>query len=186
MEMKSSLAIILGVFSFGLFGAATAQTKDEAVAIDATEAIVTVVEVDEYKRTVTVRGPRGNMAVITVPPESQNLDQVHPGARFKVRYVESVAVSITKGGAASSSSGRSMKLAPKGDIPGGMIVNVRQIAGIVESIDHSGRILSIRGPEGNVLAVKVDDEVQGLDKLEKGDRISVEYTESLAMRMIKQ
>jgi len=28
--------------------------------------------------------------------------------------------------------------------------------------------------------------VQGLEKLEKGDRISVEYTESLAMRMIKK
>lgn len=184
--MKSMLAIILGVFALGLSGAAPAQTKDEAVVIDATDAVITVVEVDEYKRTVTVRGPRGNMAVITVPPEAQNLDQVHPGARFRVRYVESVAVSITKGGAASSSSGRSMKLAPKGDIPGGTVVKVSQIAGIVDSIDYSGRILAVRGPEGNVLAVKVGDEVQGLEKLEKGDRISVEYTESLAMRMIKE
>jgi len=184
--MKSSLAIILGVFSFGLFNAATAQTKDEALVIEATDAVITVVEVDEYKRTVTVRGPRGNMAVITVPPEAQNLDQVHPGAQFNVRYVESVAVSITKGGAASSSSGRTMKLAPKGDVPGGTIVKISQIAGTVESIDYGTRILAIRGPEGNVVAIKVIDEVQGLEKLEKGDRISVEYTESLAMRMIKK
>ena len=184
--MKSRLAIILGAFALGLSGTAPAQTKDQAMAIDATDAVITVVEVDHNRRTVTVRGPRGNVAVITVPPEAQNLDQVHPGARFMVRYVESVAVSITKGGAASSSSGRSVKLAPKGDIPGGTVVNVSQIAGVVDTIDYSGRILSIRGPEGNVLAIKVSDDVPDLEKLEKGDRISVEYTESLAMRMIKQ
>ena len=79
-----------------------------------------------------------------------------------------------------------MKLAPKGDIPGGTIVILRQIAGTVESIDYGTRILAVRGPEGNVVAIKVIDEVQGLEKLEKGDRISVEYTESLAMRMIKK
>src|SRR3954468_5719458 len=144
--MKSRHAVTLAVLAFGLCGAVAAQTKDEAVAINVTDAVVTVLAVDESARTVTVRGPSGNTTVITVPPESQNLDQVHPGARFKVRYVESVAVSITKGGAASSSAGRTMTLAPKGDIPGGTIVHLRQIAGVVDSINYGSRLVSIRGP----------------------------------------
>jgi hypothetical protein len=184
--MKFRLAITLGAFTLVLSGAALAQTKGEAIAVDAIDTIVTVVDVDQNARAVTVRGPLGRTTVITVPPEAQNLDQVHPGARFKVRYVESVAVAITKGGAASSSAGRSMRLAPKGDIPGGMVVNVRQIAGVVETIDHGRRLVSLRGPEGNLLVVTATDEVQGLEQIEAGDRISVEYTESLAMRMIRE
>ena len=122
---------------------------------------------------------------IKVPPEAQNLDQVQPGSRFKVRYLESVAVSIKKGGAASSSAGRKVTLAPKGDVPGGMVVNMVQIAGVVESIDYGSRKLSVRGPEGRLLNVAAGDDVQGLEQIQTGDSISVEYTESLAMRMIK-
>ena len=121
---------------------------------------------------------------IKVPPEAQNLDQVQPGSRFKVRYLESVAVSIKKGGAASSSAGRSVTLAPKGDVPGGIVVNMVQIAGVVESIDYGSRKL-LRGPEGRVLNITAGDDVQGLEQIQTGDSISVEYTESLAMRMIK-
>lgn len=184
--MKSRFAVILGGLALVISGAAAAQVKDEAIAVDAVEAVVTVTDVDREARVVTFKGPQGRVATIEVPPEAQNLDQVHPGARFRVRYVQSVAVTIAKGGAASSSAGRSVRLAPKGDIPGGMVVNLHQIAGIVETIDYGSRMLSVRGPEGKLLVVTAGDEVQGLEKIEKGDRISVEYTESLAMRMIKE
>jgi hypothetical protein len=184
--MKSILAGIFSVLVLVFSGTAAAQTKGEAVVVDAVDAVVTVLEVDRDARIVTVRGPRGNVAVIAVPPEAQNLDQVQPGSRFKVRYAESVAVAVIKGGVASSSSGRSVKLAPKGDIPGGIVVNMRQIAGVVEAIDYGSRMLSVRGPQGNLLVVTAGDEVQNLEQISVGDVISVEYTESLAMRMIRE
>ena len=184
--MKSKLAVILGGLALVISGTVAAQTKGEAMVVDAVETVVTVVDVDQDARVVTFMGPQGRLATFNVPPEAQNLDQVHPGARFKVRYVESVAVAITKGGAASSSAGRSVSLAPKGDIPGGMVVNVRQIAGVVETIDYGSRVLSVRGPEGNLLVMTAGEAVKGLEQIQTGDRISIEYTESLAMRMIKE
>jgi len=39
--------------------------------------------------------------------------------------------------------------------------------------------------QGKLLNIKADDEVQDLEQIQTGDTISVEYTESLAMRMIK-
>jgi hypothetical protein len=184
--MKTAFAIILGLLTLVLSGLAPAQDKGEAVVVDTVETVVTVVEVDREKRVVIVRGPAGNLTEVAVPPEAQNLDQVQPGSRFRVKYLESVAVKVRKGGAASSSAGRTMKLAPKGDTPGGVIVNMLQVAGVVETIDYGTRVVSVRGPEGRLLIFTVADEVQGLEKVQVGDTISVEYTESLAMRMIKE
>ena len=183
--MKSVLLSVIGILSFALTPPVIAQEKAGAIAAAAVETIVTVVDVDREKRTVIVRGPEGREVSIKVPPEAQNLDQVQPGSRFKVRYLESIAVSIKKGGAASSSAGRKVTLAPKGDVPGGMVVNMVQIAGVVESIDYGSRKLSVRGPEGRLLNATVGDDVQNLEQIQTGDTISVEYTESLAMRMIK-
>jgi hypothetical protein len=185
-RMKSRLAVIVSVLALVFSGTASAQLKDGAIAIDAVESVITVEDVDREARVVTIRGPEGRLATITVPPEAQNLDQVYPGARFRVRYVESVAIAITKGGGTSSSASRSVMLAPKGDIPGGMVMNVRQIAGVVETIDYGSRRVSVRGPAGNLLVVTAGEDVQHLDQIETGDSISVEYTEALAMRMIEE
>jgi len=184
--MKNFLAVVLGLVALLFSGLAPAQEKDSAVVVDSIEAVVTIVDVDRDQRTVTVRGPGGQLAEVAVPPEAQNLDQVHPGSRFRVRYLQSIAVSIKKGGAASSSAGRTVKMAPKGDTPGGIVVNMRQIAGVVESIDYATRLVSLRGPEGRLLVFTVDEAVEGLEQVQTGDSISVEYTESIAMRMIKE
>jgi len=184
--MKSGLAIVSCLTALMFAGLAPAQEKDSAVVVDTIEAVVTVVDVNHDQRIVTVRGPGGRLADFAVPPEAQNLDQVHPGSRFKVRYLQSVAVSIRKGGTASSSSGRTVNAAPKGDTPGGVIVNTRQITGVVESIDYGTRFVSVRAPEDKLLAFTVDEHVQGLEEIQAGDSISVEYTESLALRMIQE
>ena len=182
--MKNAIAVLLGFLPLVLSGMAPAQEKG-AVVVDAVEAVITVVEVNRETRTVTFRGPGGKLADFAVPPEAQNLDQVQPGAKFRVQYLQSVAVAIKKGGAASSSAGRTVKLAPKGDTPGGIVVNMRQITGVVESIDYATRMLSVRGPEGRLLIFTAAEDVQDLEQLQTGDTIAVEYTESLAMRMVR-
>jgi hypothetical protein len=186
--MKKALALIaaatLGASTFSVL----AQDTTGAVAVSEIEAIVTVIDVDADARIVTVQGPRGRTATIDVPPEAQNLDQVHPGAKFKMRYIESVALALTRGGnaAPSASAGKSVQLAAKGDTPGGMIVTVKTISAEVEGVDNAGRILTVRGPQGNVREFKVSDDVQGLDEVNVGDLITLQYTEALAMRMIKE
>jgi hypothetical protein len=178
-----ALVILAGLLAAS---AASAQTREAAVIVDAVEAVVTIVDVDREARVVLVRGPRGNEFLFDVPPESQNLDEVRPGSRFKVRYLHSVAVSIARGGNATGSASRSVQMAPKGDVPGGVITTTRQVSGTVETLDVDSRLMSVRGPEGRTLIFTVDETVQGLEQVQPGDVISVEYAESVAMRMIQQ
>ncbi len=180
IHMAAMLAVLLAATQ------APAQTKDAAVVVETVDAVVTVVDIDRENRTVVVRGPRGNLAEVAVPEEAQNLDQVHPGSKFKVNYTQAVAVSIGKGGSATGSKSRSVQMAPKGDIPGGVITNARQISGSVETIDYDTRLVSLRGPEGRTLVFTVDESVQGLDQVHQGDVISLEYAESIALRMLPQ
>src|SRR5258706_10451588 len=97
MTMKQTLALL--ACTLALTAPASAQSlKDSAVAAEQTEAVVTVMGVNQDKRTVTVRGPKGNVAVLNVPPEAQNLDKVKAGDRFKMKYIEAVAGAISKRG----------------------------------------------------------------------------------------
>ncbi len=177
------LAAIAAVLSSLVF-LAHAQVKDSAVAVKETEAVVTVTKVDKKARTVTFRGPNGNLGTLTVPPESQNLDQVKPGQQYRMKYVEAVAVQITKGGAPSATASEQVKLAPKGAKPGGMVVRTLQMAGVVEAIDFTDRYIAVRGPK-KVVSLKVADDV-ALDQLAIGDRISVTHTAGLAVEMVAQ
>ena len=167
---------------------ASAQTdKPGAVLAGAVETVVTVRAVNYVGRTVTIETPGGERATIFVPPEAQNLDQVYPGARFRVRYLESVAVYISPtGGQPEAVEHTEVQLAEKGATPGGVIVNVRQLQARVEEIDYSARTVVLTGPEGNRVKLTVDDEVKRFAEIKSGDIVVVRYTEGLAMKMIKE
>ena len=97
--------------------------------------------------------------------------------------LSSVAVAVGKG-KASASEQQSVRVAPKGGTPGGVIVNVKQISGTVEAIDYASREIALKGPGGNILAFRVSDDVQRFNEIAVGDTVGVQYTEALAMEMI--
>jgi hypothetical protein len=163
------------------------QDKPGAVAAQGQEIVVTVRDVDREQRIVTVERPDGKLVTVNVPPQAQNLDQVHPGSKFKVSYLEAVAVFISPtGGEAAAGAASVVELAEKGATPGGMIVNVRQVQARVDEIDHATRRVRLTGPEGNQVELTVDEAVQRLNEVQAGDIVVVRYTEALAMRMIQQ
>lgn len=165
---------------------ASAQPRGGVVAVQETEAIVTVIKVDRQTRMVTFRSPSGGEAKLQVPPEAQNLDRVSPGQQYRIRYVEAVAVSVRKGGGKpSATTDEQVALAPKGSKPGGRIVRTQQVAGVVDAIDYTNRYLAVRGPRGRMAALKVADDVP-LGEFSAGDRIWVTYTEALAIEMAEK
>ena len=164
-----------------------AQDKPGAVLTEVTEAVVTVTAVNYQARTVTVQGEEGQPMTIKVPDEAQNLDQVHAGARFLLRYMQSVAVFISPvGGTPSADVGSSMQLAEKGATPGGVITEVVQIEARVDAIDYNERTVVLTGPEGNSVKLKVDDRVKRFNEVNVGDIVVVAYTQALAAEMIRK
>ena len=164
---------------------AHAQVKDSAMAVQEAEAVVTVTKVDKEARSVTFRGPRGNLGTLDVPKESQNFDQVKVGQQYKMKYVEAVAVDIRKGGAPSAAAAQEVKLAPKGAKPGGVVVRTVQLAGVIDAVDYKDRYIAVRGPKGNVMPLKVGSDIN-MEQLAAGDRISVTHTAALALEMVQQ
>jgi hypothetical protein len=158
-----------------------------AVVTDVAETVVTVTAVDQVARTVTVQRQDGELVTITVPSESQNLDQVYPGARFLVRYLQSVAVFISPtGGEPSADVASSVQMAEKGANPGGVITQVVQVQVRVDAIDYDNRTVVLTGPEGNSFKLTVDDRVKRFNEVKVGDIVVVGYTQALAAEMIRK
>ena len=56
----------------------------------------TVESIDLKKRTVSVKGPAGNVRTFHVDPATKNLDQVKKGDQIVLRYTEALALSVVK------------------------------------------------------------------------------------------
>ena len=63
--------------------------------------------------------------------------------------------------------------------------NVVSVTATVEKVDLTKRIVTIRGPEGNVRKIHVGKEVVNLPQVRVGDKVTLDYVESLAVRMAK-
>jgi hypothetical protein len=116
MQLQVASVLLALVLSAG---AAAQQVREKVVQAEPVEAVVVVTAVDRASRAVTVRGPKGNERTLLVPPEAQNLDQVKPGSRFKVQYLEEVAVALSKGGEGGGAAGGTGVLWARGGTPGG-------------------------------------------------------------------
>ena len=155
-----------------------------AVILEPIEAEVTVTKVDAKARTVTVRGATGTLQTLTVPREAQNLDRVKAGDRFRVAYAEAAVVSIAKGGEPAVNVEETVQVAPKGGTPGGHKVRTVHLTAVVDAIDYKNRRVSLRGPNGQVMAFAVSPQAKGLERVTAGDRVSILYSEALALDMI--
>jgi len=56
---------------------------------------------------------------------------------------------------------------------------------IVEALDQESRMITLRGPTGTRMSFKVGDRVKNLHKIKVGDRVVVDYYESLAIQVVK-
>jgi len=175
-------ALLLSLFVPAI---AFAQPKG-AIETNQVEAVVTVTKVDHKARTVTIKGPQGNLRTLDVPPEAQNLDKVKPGDRFKMTYAEALVLAVTRGGKPSSSVDRQVTVAPKGGTPGGRVVRTAQVTGVVDAIDYKNRYVALRGPGQQTVALPVSDEVKDFDQLKVGDTVTIAYAQGLAIEMVPQ
>ena len=169
---------------FGLSAQAVAQKGvelGEAVSVQAE-----VVYIDKADRVVALRGEDGNIVEIDVPEEARNFDQLEVGDRLTATYYESVALYIGEAGSipdaeADVVAGRS----EKGEKPGGFVVGTVEISALVKAIDKENRKVTLEGPDGKTMTVKVDPSVKKLDDLKVGDTVNARITEAIAISVEK-
>lgn len=148
----------------------------------AVEIQATVTAIDKAKRTVTVKGPRGKTRTLVVGKEARNFDQVEVGDMVTLTYLEALTIALEKADGAKPGKAVTEQLerAAPGEKPGGQLTTQTTVVGTVTAVDTKSQMVTVRGPEGNELELKVQDPAK-LKNVKTGDLVRATYTEALAI-----
>ena len=167
--------------------ATTAKADPRVVVAETTSIKARVDAVDVKKRVLTVTSPTGKTLTLKVGSEVSDLDQVKPGDQLVVRYFESLALFVRKGGEPPAAIERTaVQVVPdRRKKPAGVAVDTAEFKGTVEAVDPVKRRVTLKGSEGKTRTIKVDPSVKRLDEVKKGDQIVVRYTEATVFSVRK-
>jgi hypothetical protein len=157
------------------------QEKPSGMKERVIEVTATVEAIDLDKRIVTLKGPNGNVFDLKVGEKAKNLPQVKVGDLLKVKYYEALAFEVKKPGAAGGAEATgAVATAKPGEKPAGIAAGQVTVTATVETIDTKKQRVTLKGPEGKLLEVKVKDP-KNLKNVKKGDQVVLTYTEALAL-----
>jgi Cu/Ag efflux protein CusF len=189
--MKRGFVYVLVVlFSLSVGVGAMAQDKAPAKAKSGKrERMVTltgtVEAVDLANRVVTIKGSKGRVIDLKVGPEAKNLDQVKVGDKVVAKYYESIAFRMKKPGEAEGvTSEQAVAKAKPGEVPAGVVANQVTITATIEDISPKKTYVTLKGPEGKTVDVKVMDP-KNIEGLKVGDQVVITYTQALAIALDK-
>jgi len=145
----------------------------------------TVESIDLATRAVTLKGPDGKVMGLKVGEEVKNLPQVKVGDKVTVTYYESIAAQIIKPGTGPASAAQqAVATAKPGEKPAGAMVQQVTVIATVEAIDKTTQHVTLKGPEGNTVEVKVKNP-KNLEGVKVGDEVAITYTEAMAISVEK-
>lgn len=145
----------------------------------------TVEAVDLAKRVVTIKGSKGRTVELKVGEEAKNLDQVKAGDKVVAKYYESIAFRMKKPGEAEGvTAEQAVGAAKPGEVPAAVIANQVTVTATIEDISPKKTYVTLKGPEGKTVDVKVRDP-KNLEKVKVGDQVIITYTEAFAIALDK-
>ena len=159
--------------------AATALGK--VVAARTMQIVATVEAVDAANRSVTLKGPRGQVETMTVSEEVRNLRQVKAGDRVAVTYAQGLALQLKKGGPAIRERVEregGTRAAP-GERPGAVVGREVKVVADVVVVNTPKQTVTLRGP-GQTVTLTVRDAAL-LKSITTGDWVEAVYTEAVAV-----
>jgi hypothetical protein len=162
-------------------GAVIASSPGKVAAAAAVEITAVVTGVDKGTRTVTLKGPQGRSVDIVAGDEVKNFDQIRLGDNVVVQYVEALTLDLkkSKGKPSATTSDATVRAEP-GARPAGAVAREVVVLADVVAVDPAKSTISLKGPKGNVVVLKVQD--PGHFKVVKvGDQVEAVYTEAVAV-----
>jgi len=160
--------------------AGTAPGKAAAVRYVTAKAVVE--SVDPATRTVVLKNAKGETHSVVAGDQVRNFDQIKPGDTVAVKYTESVTLELKKEGKAvvQRTEGAAAERSKPGQKPGGMVAREVTVTADVVAVDEKKKTISLKGPQGNVVDLPMDDPEQ-FKLVKKGDQVQATYTEALAV-----
>lgn len=141
----------------------------------------TVVALDAATRTATLKGAKGRIVDVVVPPEAKNFDQIRVGDLVTVEYMRALTLELRgPGGLRSSTTQTSTAPAPAGAVAGGAAGRQVVIMATVTAVNTKESTVTLRGPKGNSVELNVADPGQ-FKRVKVGDQVEAVYTEAVAV-----
>jgi hypothetical protein len=142
-----------------------------------------VVEVDRARRSVVLRGPKGKLVTLDVPPEVKNFDRVEAGDDLTFHYAAAIAARIEpvakRSGIRERIEAQRAGAAASGASPavaGGRTV---EILAVVEVVDRKDGTVILRGVKRTIkLQVPAGVDLSGL---KVGDEVRAVFTEAAVL-----
>lgn len=181
---KIIIAIVIAAIAVGAYLFLT-KPKAPIAGVAAQEAALIydgeVTKIDAATRTVTLKNADGETSIVA-GPEVKNFAEIKVGDHFDVVYELAVAIELVKvknPGTTGEQVTTSTTTAPQGDKPGMITTKTVTATANIEAIDTAKNIVSLKGPQGNIFKVKVQNPDLMKD-IAVNDQVKVVYTEAIA------
>ena len=192
MKTKWTIALVLitVVFAATAFaqkpdvkgGTVVTSEPGKATAVRAVQVSAQVVSIDKATRTVTLKGPKGNVVDVVAGDEVRNFDQIKVGDFVVVRYAQALTLELrkVKGAVGDVTVREGAARAKPGERPAA--AGAREVTAIatVTAVDPKKSTITLKGPRGNVVVLDVQNPDQ-FKVVKKGDQVEVTYTEAVAL-----
>jgi hypothetical protein len=163
-------------------GAVVTSEPGKASIVEAAKISAQVVGLDKATRTVTLKGPKGNVVDVVAGDEVKNFDQIKLGDFVVARFVQAITLELakTKAGIREKSVIEDAARAKPGERPAGAVARQVTVLADVTGVDPRKKTITLRGPKGNVVTLDVQNP-DHFKVVKKGDQVEVTYTEALAL-----
>jgi hypothetical protein len=162
--------------------AAVISEPGKATAARTVEVSAQVVGIDKAKRTLTLKGSKGEVVDVVASDELKRFDEIKVGDSIVARYIEALTLELKKTRVAAGDVKVREELARSkpGEQPAGL--GARQVSAIADviAVDPAKSTITIKGPTGNLTTLNVQNPDQ-FKVVKKGDQIEVTYTQALAL-----
>lgn len=146
---------------------ARAQVSDS----DSVTMKASVEAIDKTARSVTLKGPRGNLVTVYASDSFQRFDQLKVGDIITATFTVAVAARIRKAGDPEPKEIKESSTVFKEKI-GGKAYAEQTITVSVEEIDRTAPSVTVKTPDGRVVSFRVKN-AANLKNLKVGDQVDV-------------
>ena len=158
-----------------------ASEPGKAAIVQAVEVTTTIVAINKTTRTVTLKGPQGGILDVVCGDEVKNFAQLRVGDTVQMRYTEALTLELKKRRKPADASAMAAVVgAAPGSAPAGAMGHQVTILADVVAVDPKKSIISLKGPAGNVLDLKVHNP-DHFKVVKKGDQVEAVYSQALAV-----
>src|SRR5262245_12676502 len=144
--------------------------------------------INPTNREITLKGPLGNTATFVVDQRVKRFDEIKVGDFITADYYIAIAGELRKPTADEEKHPitvvEAAAKAPPGTSPAAGGLRRLKVVATVEGLDRPTRTMTIKGPLGNYLTLRVEDPSK-LSQVHIGEHVLVTYTEALAVSLEK-